>query len=83
MIARVSRAMSAADIWWFVPGRPVEFWKWLWRMPSRSEYWFMSAAKVSSVPAIASASAIVASLPLCTIMPWISTSTGTREFRSR
>ena len=83
MIARVSRAMSSADILWLSPGKPVEFWKWLWAMPRRSAYWFMSAAKVSSVPATASASAMVASLPLCTIIPWISTSTGTREFRSR
>ena len=83
MMARASFAMSAADILWLAPGRPVAFWKWLCVMPSRSAYWFMSAAKVSSVPATASASAIVASLPLCTIMPWISTSTGTRELRSR
>ena len=83
MIARVSLAMSIVDILWLSPGRPVEFWKWLCAMPRRSAYWFISAAKVSSVPATASASAIVASLPLCTIMPWISTSTGTRELRSR
>ncbi len=83
MIARASRAMSDVDILWLSPGRPVEFWKWLAVMPSRSAYWFMSAAKVSSVPAMASASAIVASLPLCTIMPWIRTSTGTRVLRSR
>jgi hypothetical protein len=83
MIARASFAMSTADILWLSPGRPVEFWKWLCDMPSRFAYWFISAAKVSSVPATASASAIVASLPLCTIMPWIRTSTGTWLPRSR
>src|SRR5262245_18910924 len=37
----------------------------------------MSSAKVSSLPPTRSASAMVASFPDCTIMPWISTSTGT------
>jgi hypothetical protein len=52
-------------------------------MPSRRAYSFMIWMKPASVPPNFSASAMVASLPDCTIMPWMSTSTGTREFTSR
>ena len=45
--------------------------------PRRLALVFMSCTKVSSVPAIRSARAIVASLPDCTIMPRISSSTDT------
>jgi hypothetical protein len=46
-------------------------------MPSFFAYWFISTANVASLPPTASASAIDASLPDCTIMPFSSTSTGT------
>ena len=52
-------------------------------MPSRAAYSFIRLAKVSSLPARCSASAIDASLPDCTTMPRSSTSSGTRDFTCR
>ena len=46
-------------------------------MPRRCACSFMSAANEASLPPTASARATEASLPDCTIMPWISSSTVT------
>ncbi len=46
-------------------------------MPRRPAYSFIICAKAGSVPPTFSASAMVASLPDCTIMPLMSTSAGT------
>ena len=46
-------------------------------MPSAAACWFISSTKCSTVPPTPSASATVASLPDCTIIPLIKSSTGT------
>ena len=46
-------------------------------MPRRAASRFMRSANAACEPATASASAMVASLPDCTTMPWISSSATT------
>ena len=61
-----SRTVVRCDGW----GRPVAFSKWVFLRPRRAASLFISWAKASSEPAMASARATQASLPDCTIMPW-------------
>ena len=56
---------------------PAEFVKCESVMPSCFAYVFIICANCCSVPPTSSASATVASLPDCTIMPWIRLSTET------
>src|SRR2546430_12378209 len=56
--------------------------KWVFFMPSRAASRFIICAKTSSEPAAASASAMQASLPDCTTMPRISSSTATGRLGS-
>ena len=61
---------------WPSSGRPVALAKRVFVMPMRCAYWFISAANASSLPATCSASAIAASLPDCTTMPFSISSSG-------
>jgi hypothetical protein len=69
MIAWASTARSRAEALWFGSGRPAEFSKWEWVMPSRAASAFISAANADSEPPTCSAKALAASLPLSMMTP--------------
>ena len=71
MIAPARITKSFTVVRWFSPGRPVLLRKCVPLMPKRLASAFIISAKPSSLPPMASASVMAASLPDCTIRPLI------------
>ena len=77
MMRRARVAMSRALMCWSGSGQPVQFLKNECVRPSCLAFAFISSANCSSDPAMASAKTMQASLPDCTMTPWIRSSTFT------